>query len=100
MITREQVISCINNFLDLRYKVDIIRTYLIDKGIDEFKIEIFLQMCRDKNIELNEKWELKKLKFPPNNLFDILATYILNIQKEKFNLLFLYDKKGNFINVF
>lgn len=100
MITKEQVLQCIKNFADLRYKVDIIRTYCIEKGKDEFFTEIFLQGLRDRNTKAQMEYLSGNIPLEPEDLFDKYAKYVINLKIRELNIIHLYSKSGKLLLVY
>ena len=88
MVSREQVINCLNNFYSHIHQVDLVRTYCQEKDKEDLEIEIFLQTVRDKSLHSGV------------DLFSQLAHYIINIKLREFNIVRVFNKKGNLIFIF
>lgn len=99
-ISKEQVIKCIQNFVNLRYKVDIIRTYCLEQGKEEFATEIFLQVCRDKNTQLQMLYQSGQLPEEPKDIFTELATFILQQKVRELGIIYVYDTRGKLIMIY
>lgn len=98
-ITKEQIISCIKNFIDLRYRVDIVRTYCLEQGKDELNTEIFLQVYRDNHSKLQALYLAGKLNYTPNDLFVDLANYVIQKKSRELGITYVYNK-GRLIHIY
>lgn len=88
MVSREQVIHCLNNFYSYTHQVDLVRTYCHEKGKEDLETEVFLQAIRDKSLQSGV------------NLFSQLAHYIIDIKSREFNIVRVFNKEGNLIFIF
>lgn len=99
-ITKEQVIACIHHFVDLRYKVDIVRTYCLEKGKEEFATEMFLQACRDHNTKLQMLYLSGQLPEEPQDIFTELALDVIREKVIEFGIVYVYSKSGKLIKIY
>lgn len=83
MVTHKQVVDCVLNYMDLSYKVDLIRTYCLENNKDEMQIEILLTACRTMPL-----------------LFNQLANYIIEEKSKEFNIVTIYNKNQQLIHIY
>lgn len=88
MITKEQIILCINNFINYIYQVDIIRSYCLEKNKSEIDTEIFLQLLRDKALIENRDY------------FSIIAAYVIERKIQELNLIRVLDSNNKVLLIY
>lgn len=88
MITKEQIILCINNFINYIYQVDIIRSYCLEKNKSEIDTEIFLQLLRDKALIENRDY------------FSIIAAYVIERKIQELNLIKVLDSNNKVLLIY
>lgn len=88
MITKEQVILCISNFIDYRYQVDIIRSYCLEKGKSDIDTEIFLQLLGDKALREGVDY------------FRIIATYVIERKVQELNIIKVLDSQNKILLIY
>lgn len=88
MVSREQVINCLSNFYSYTHQVDLVRTYCHEKGKEALETEVFLQNVRDKSLQSGV------------DLFSQLAHYIIDIKLREFNIIRVFNTKGDLIFIF
>lgn len=88
MVSREQVINCLSNFYSYTHQVDLVRTYCHEKGKEALETEVFLQNVRDKSLQSGV------------DLFSQLAHYIIDIKLREFNIVRVFNTKGDLIFIF